>query len=481
MNVERTGPVTCGQLSVLRSLESYGPTGQAVANLVSLWDVPPGAEVVHVVDAWQRLVALHESLRTTYVTDNGRPVQVVRAPHAVPVPSVEVAEATEAATRAVAAEWAAEPVDIHEGPPWRAFVAVHQGIPLYLVTVIHHIAADNGALHVLLHQFRRLVDGDVLGPQVSPVDLALSQRTDTEIARAASHWARNWGSFEPADRHHGDTSTRRRATIYSREGLSAAQAVSRRTGVSVQSILLAVGSLALARLKQRERITLGLMTANRLHEPWASLVSSLNQCVPLPIRIDDDMSPDMFLRTTYHACMNAYLHGCFDVDVLRDELNEDGHQETDPTYFSSHYNFLGQGDGEPSADSPARTTVAWRTSKQRIGPNFHLAVAVESGLFIGVGGSTEFLPGNLPAVLAASIEGGLMTLAENPPESLRGLRLDPRRDIGGLEPSEVDADTPLASRHVNVSSLPGASTEAGVRRSNGKHYSQISIEGEDRG
>ncbi|MDN0197611.1 condensation domain-containing protein [Streptomyces sp. S.PNR 29] len=430
MSVERTGPVTCGQLSVLRSLESYGPTGQTVANLVSLWDVPPGAGVAHIVDAWQHLVAAHESLRTTYSTENGRPVQVVRAPQAVSVPSVEVAEGTEAATRKTAAEWAAEPIDMYEGPPWRAFVAVRQGVPLYLVTVIHHIAADNGALQILRQQFHQLVDGDVLEPQVQPVDLALSQQTDSEIARAVDHWTRHWGPFLPEDRHQGDTSTRRRATIYSVEGLRAARSVSRRTGVSIQSILLAVGGLALARLKQREEITFGLMTANRLHEPWSSLVSSLNQCVPLSVRIDEDAPPDLFLRATYQAGMNAYLHGCFDVDALKGELNRTGHHETDPTYFSSHYNYLGKGDGEPPVDSPLRTSVAWRTSRQRIGPNFHLAVAVEQGLFIGVGASTAFLPDDLPAVLAASIEGGLMTLAEEPPESLRKLRLDPRRDIG---------------------------------------------------
>ncbi|MFF9350172.1 condensation domain-containing protein [Streptomyces sp. NPDC014734] len=437
MNVERTGPVTHGQLSVLRSLESYGTTGQAVANLVSIWDIPAGASVAHAADAWQQLVTAHESLRTVYSTGHERPAQSVLAPRAASVPAVEVPDATHGATRDLAATWAAEPLDIRQGPPWRAFVAVHRGAPLYLVTVIHHIAADNTALHILREQFERLAMGEVLGPQEQPVDLALAQLEDGDDSRAVRHWSRHWDGFSPEDRQEGDVSVRRRATLHSVEGLRAAGHVSRRAGVSLQTVVLAVGAVALARVRRRDRITFGLMAANRLDERWSSLVSSLNQCVPLSVRVDEEAAPDDFLRTTYQTSMNAYLYGCFDVDVLKRDLNESGRRETDPTFFSSHYNFLGPGDGEPPLDSPLRTGCVWRASTQRIGPNFHLAVAVESGILIGVGASVDFLPGDLPAVLAASIEGGLVALADEPPESLRELRLAPCRDIGRSSSSRV--------------------------------------------
>ncbi|WP_078894855.1 condensation domain-containing protein [Streptomyces sp. NRRL S-1022] len=430
MNAERTGPVTFGQLSVLRSLESYGSVGQRVANLVSVWPVPAGASVGHVVDAWQQLVVAHESLRTGFSTERGRPVQTVHPAGVVSVPVLEVSEDAHAATRELAAEWAADPIDITAGQPWRAFAVVHRGAPLYLVAVIHHIAADNGALRVLREQFQRLVEGEVLGPQAQPLDLALAQQEDAHAARAVDHWAVRWGPFRPEDRQEGDTSTRRRATLYSVEGLQAARRIAQRSGASVQAIVLALGALALARVKERDQITFGLMTANRLDRQWSELVSSLNQCVPFTVDIDDESAPDSFLNTTYRASMDAYLHGCFDVDALRSELTARGRLETDPTYFSAHYNFLGAGDGEPPQDAPVRTGVAWRTSHQRIGPNFHLAVAIERGLFIGVGASVDYLPDELPAFLAASIEGGLMTLADSPPESLGKLSLEPRRDLG---------------------------------------------------
>ncbi|MFJ1618543.1 condensation domain-containing protein [Streptomyces sp. NPDC088251] len=434
MDIERSGPVTNGQLSVLRSLEGYGATGQRVANLVSLWEVPAGASTARVMDAWGQLVAAHESLRTTYEFEYGRPVQVVHPsdPAALTVLDVtDSASGTGEATVRLAATWAAEPIDIIAGPPWRAFVTTDRGVPRHLVTVIHHVAADNGALQVLGQQFRRLIAGEVLERQHQPLDLALDQHGDPGLKEAVTHWAERWGSFSPEDRFTGDVSVRRRATLYSVEGLKAAQHVSRRTSVSVQAVLLALGALCLSRIKGRDRITFGLMTANRLDEQRSSLISSLNQCVPLSVRIDEDTAPDDFLRGIYGESLNAYLYGCFDVDALVSEVNRAGHQENDPTFFSSHFNFLGKGDGEPPEDSSMRTAVAWRESTQRTGPNFHLAIAVEKGLFIGVGASVDFLPGDLPAHLAASIESGLLTLAEEPPESLRELRCSPRRDIGG--------------------------------------------------
>ncbi|MEU6718016.1 condensation domain-containing protein [Nonomuraea sp. NPDC046802] len=435
MNIERNGPVTMGQLSVLRSLHSYGPAGQRVANLVSLWQVPVGTRTAQVVDAWRQLVEAHESLRTVFEVRHDRPVQIVRR-HAVQVPAIEVPGPDikdgfiRAATARLAARWAANPIDFTTQPPWRAFVATNQGNPHHLVTVVHHIAADYGALQILKRQFQYLLSGASLKPQPQPLDLALAQLADPRLADAAAHWATRWGSFRPEDRYHDDFSTRRRATLYSEEGLRAARRVSRRTGASPQATVLALGALALSRIKRRDQITFGLMTANRLDEHWSSLISSLNQCVPLTVSVDEDQAPDDFLDEVYRGSLDAYLNGCFDVDALATYVRRAGHEEEDPTFFSSHYNFLGAGDGEPPPDSPMRTAVAWRESTQRTGPNFHLVVAIEEGLLIGVGASVDFLPGNLPARLAASIESGLLALADEPPESLRKLRCPPRRDIG---------------------------------------------------
>lgn len=430
MTVERRGPLTYGQLSVLRSLEVYGSAGQTVANLVNIWEVPAGTDVLHAVDAWQELVRAHESLRTSYREGRDGLEQIVHAYQPFPVPIVELAQDTPSEVAEVSATWAAEPIAVDTPVPWRAFVATWQGNAVYFVAVIHHIAADNGAVRILEQQFGELVEGGDLGPQPQPLDLALAQQDDGRGDKPVEYWTRQWGSYLAEDRDPRDTSRRRRAMIYSVDGMRSALEISRRLNVSVQSVVLAAGSLALMRMKQRDCITFGLMTANRLEEPWASMVSSLNQCVPLTLRADGDVSPSEFIGAVYRQSLNSYFHGHFDVDALKSRLNESGVSETNPTHFSLHYNFLGKGDGEPALDSLLRRSVDWRGSRQRIGPNFHLRVAAETGLLIGVGASENYLPGQQPAVLAASIEAGLLEMADESVRHISDLSLTPLRAIG---------------------------------------------------
>ncbi|BFV59637.1 hypothetical protein KCMC57_up47410 [Kitasatospora sp. CMC57] len=429
MSELRTGPVTYGQLSVLRSLETHGPDHRSVANLVSVWEVPFGVGAAQVMDAWLQLVEAHDSLRTSYDLSGPAPVQVVHPYRPSRVPAVELAEDSFAAALALGAGSAAEPIDIETEPPWRAFVTTYQGDALHLVTVIHHVAADNGALRVLEEQLGLLLEGGTLGPVVQPLELALAQQEEP-ATRSVRHWTEAWAGLTPQDRDPADASERRRASLYSVEALAAAQELSDRLKVSVQSVVLGVGALALSRLKRTERVTFALMAANRLTARWVPLVSSLNQFAPVTVTVDEQADPLEYLRACYVQCMTAYVHGSYDVDALRESLGQAGRPEDDPTAFARHYNFLGEVDAEPAAGSALRTGIEWRSSTQRSGPNFHLAVATGKGLLIGVGASTEYLEGNLPAVLAASIEAGLIAVAKDSASSLADISLDnPKRIV----------------------------------------------------
>ncbi|MFD6181651.1 condensation domain-containing protein [Streptomyces goshikiensis] len=423
MSELRTGAVTYGQLSVLRSLETHGPEHRSVANLISVWEVPFGVGVAQVMDAWLQLVAAHESLRTTYDLSGPAPTQTVHRYHPSRVAAVELAEDNFGEALRLGAEAAAEPIDIEAGLPWRAFVTTHQGDALHLVTVIHHVAADNGALRVLEEQLGVLLEGGTLGSVVQPLEMAQEQQEEPGT-RSIRHWTEVWDRLVPGDRDPGDASERRRASLYSLEGLTAAQELSDRLKVSVQSVVLGVGALALSRLMRTEQVTFALMAANRLTTRWVPLVSSLNQFAPVTITVDEEADPLEYLRACYVQCMTAYMNGCYDVDALKEGLREAGLPEADPTAFAKHYNFLGDVDSEPAAGSALRTGIEWRPSTQRSGPNFHLAVATGKGILIGVGASRDYLEGNLPAVLAASIEAGLINISKGSERTLADVSLD---------------------------------------------------------
>jgi hypothetical protein len=427
MTAPKSGPVTHGQLSVLRSLRAHGPDGQAVANLLSVWQVPLGTITAEVVDAWLRLVEVHESLRTGYDQRGTTPTQTVHPFVPMRVPTVELAEDTAAAAHQLSTTYAAEPIDIGAGVPWRAAIATYQGDPLYLITVIHHVAADNGALRILEDQFGRLLAGDSITATAQPLELALTQQDDPAASRNVRHWTEVWGQLTTEDRDPGDASERRRASLYSVHGLEAARELSARLRVSVQSVLLAVGALAVARLEQRATVTFVLMAANRLEERWAALVSSLNQYAPVTVTVDERADPLEYLRAIYVQSMNAYMNAVYSVDELTESLRRAGHEDADSTAFAKHFNFLGEVDAEPGALSPLRSGVEWRWSTQRSGPNLHLAMATGEGLLIGVGSSLDYLDGDGPAALAASIEAGLVNMAKGSASALNEVSLDPIR------------------------------------------------------
>ena len=430
MSGTRSGPVTFGQLSVIRSLGVHGPGGQSVANLVNAWNVPAGTRTARVVDAWLWLVKAHESLRTTYDLSGARPIQIVHPFRPAQLPVVELEADTPAAVALAAAAWAVDPIAIDEALPWRAFVAEYRGAPVCLCTVIHHVAVDYGALRVLEAQFGQLLRGRPPTPAGQPLDMALAQQVDpARIRRDIAPWIEAWGEIVASDRDPADASERRRASVYSTAALAAAKQLSERLRVSVPSILLSVGALVLSRVVQRESLTFALMSANRLDSRWTSIVGSLNQYAPLTLAVDESANPSTYLRDTYVKSLNAYMHGVYDVDVLKHGLREHGLDDPDPTAFARHFNFLGDIDAEPDVEAQIRTGVAWRPSTQRSGPNLHLVTAVGEGLLIGVGASLDCLPDELPALLAASIEAGIIGISQESGGLLRDVCLEPVRSV----------------------------------------------------
>lgn len=430
MDDVKTGPVTYGQLSVLRSLNVHGPAGRSVANLISIWEIPFGVTTAQAMDAWMRLVEAHESLRTSFSKEGGTPLQHVHPFQPSPIPTVELSEDTFAAARLLAVEHASEPIPTDTARPWRALVATYQGDPLYLVTVVHHIVADNSALTLLEEQFGRLLQGASITEQPQPLELAREQREDPRSAsRTVLHWTKEWERLVPEDRDPNDGSERRRASLYSVEGLEAARSLSERFTVSVQSILLSVGALAISRYEGRERITYALMSANRLDQRWEKVVSSLNQYAPVTLTVDTDQQAKDFLLSTYAQCLTAYLNGAYDVDALGESLRRRGDTDGEPTGFAKHFNFLGKVDFEPGPGSDLVNGIMWKSSTQRTGPNLHLAMATGRGVLIGVGASWDYLPGDLPAEIAVSIEAGLIDIAKNPEASLGEVSLAPIRNV----------------------------------------------------
>jgi amino acid adenylation domain-containing protein len=126
--------------------------------------------------ALNQVVRRHESLRTTFLNVDGRPVQVVTPTLTLDVPVVDLrslgVDADERALALATAE-ARKPFDLTTGPLLRA-TTIRVGQARWVIALtIHHTVSDGWSLRVLLDELGALYEGAVRGRRVSLPALAV--------------------------------------------------------------------------------------------------------------------------------------------------------------------------------------------------------------------------------------------------------------------------------------------------------------------
>ena len=109
---------------------------------------------------FEELVNRHEVLRTSFVTEQGKPRQVIGVAERVPLEVVEfshVAESErEAAVREFAAREAAQPLDLSHGPSLRVKLVRLTPDEHMLLLTMHHIVSDGWSMGVLIREVSEL-------------------------------------------------------------------------------------------------------------------------------------------------------------------------------------------------------------------------------------------------------------------------------------------------------------------------------------
>ncbi len=141
------------------------------------------------------IVRRHDVLRTTYRAPGGKPVAIVEAPAPVPLPVLDLGDASDgeqAAQRAIAAELAL-PFDLALGPLVRARLLRLAADDHVLVIAIHHIAFDGGSEGLFRRELTALYDAFSAG-LTSPLPDLGAQYADFAA------WQRRWLAGEVEER-----------------------------------------------------------------------------------------------------------------------------------------------------------------------------------------------------------------------------------------------------------------------------------------
>nr|WP_306464213.1 non-ribosomal peptide synthetase [Corallococcus exiguus] len=241
------------------------------------------------------LMARHESLRTTFRTEAGQPVQHIHAQATVPLERVDLSalEDTEARLREAERLATAEsqrPFDLERGPVIRALLIRLAPEEHVLVLHLHHIVSDGWSLGVMVRElttlYAALREGRPPALPELPVqyaDFALWQRAwlqgETLEAQLA-WWTRQLEGAPralelPTDKPRPAVSTQRGDTLPVHLPLTLSErveALAKQEGATPFMVLLAAFQTVLHRYAGQDDVLVGTPIANRRHAETEGLI-----------------------------------------------------------------------------------------------------------------------------------------------------------------------------------------------------------------
>ncbi len=298
----------------------------------------------------RELLRRHEVLRTSFVTDQGKPRQVIGLV-TVPLEVMDLSEKSdrEKAVRELAAQEVAGPFDLSRGPLLRVKVVRLSQDDHVLLLTMHHIVSDGWSMGVLIREMSELYSAYANGREPELEELPI------QYADYAS-WQREWLQGEaleeqvqywrtqlaaapqlelPTDRMRPAIQSYRggyERFVLSEEVSAALKSLSRREGVTMFMLLLTAFKVLLMRYSAAEDIVVGTDIAGRRHREVEGLIGFfVNQLV---LRTDLSGNPTFreLLQRVREVCLGAYSHQDLPFDKLVEELQPERSLSRNPLF-----------------------------------------------------------------------------------------------------------------------------------------------------
>jgi hypothetical protein len=404
----------------------------------------------------------HESLRTTFASLAGRPVQLVHPPSAAELPVSDLrrlapAEARAAAER-LAAEEARRPFDLSRGPLLRARLLLLPGGGGALLLTMHHIVSDGWSMGLLFRELGEAYESERRGrplrlPElpVQYADFAQWQRrrlAGPALSRLLSYWRGRLSGAPPllelpADRPRPPAQGFRGATrLFSLgAGTSAAlKALAQREGVTLFMALLAAFKALLYRYTGRADLVVGTPIAGRDRRETEGLIGFFVNTLVLRTDLSGDPSFRRLLARVREVTLGAYEHQELPFERLVEELQPERSRSYTPIFqvVFAVQNLptwpVPEGDAPPPPDpSEGGPEIGTGTAK------FDLTVSMgEAGQILM--GAFEYSTDLFEAATIGRMIGHFKTLIEaavaDPDRRLSDIRLLTEDETGGYGPSD---------------------------------------------
>jgi amino acid adenylation domain-containing protein len=326
------------RLWFLQQLEpaSYVYNLASAVRLLGQLDIAALRQTLH------QVVKRHESLRTTFTTVEGRPVQRVAATQDLSLPIADLSELPlserEAGAKRLATEEAQRPFDLAQGPLLRVTLlrlGAEEHIALFTK---HHIVSDGWSMGVLIQEVAALYESFITGQPAALPELAI------QYADFAS-WQRRWLSGEtlenmlsywkeqlrdaptvlelPTDRPRPAVQTFRgetQAFVLPASLRRKLNVLSREQNVTLFMTLLAAFQVLLSRCAGQEDLLVGTPIASRTRVETEGLIGFFVNTLVLRADLSGNPCFRELLKRVREVTLGAYAHQDVPFEKLVEEL-----------------------------------------------------------------------------------------------------------------------------------------------------------------
>ncbi|PTL75142.1 non-ribosomal peptide synthetase, partial [Vitiosangium sp. GDMCC 1.1324] len=292
--------------------------------------------------AFEELVRRHESLRTTFASHDGQPVQIIAPALSIPLDVLDLqnvpASEREARAHDLARQEALRPFDLANGPLLRASLLRMAPEDHVLLVSMHHIVSDGWSMGVLVREVASLYAAFASGkPPALPLlpiqyaDFALWQHSwmQGEVLDSQLRFWKQQLSGAPA---HLELSTDKpRPPVQTFRGASlpvalpkalsdSIKSLSTRLGVTPFMTLLAGFQVLLHRYSRQDDISVGSPIAGRRNTELEGLIGFFVNTLVLRSRISPEASFRDLLLQVRNTTLAAYEHQEMPFEKLVEEL-----------------------------------------------------------------------------------------------------------------------------------------------------------------
>jgi amino acid adenylation domain-containing protein len=341
-------------------LEQLTP-GTSAYNIAGALRLRGPLDVAALEQSLNEIIRRHEILRTTFVTIDGRPAQVIASSLKLTLPLASLEHLTgaeqEAEGRRLMTEETRHSFDLTRGPLLRASLLRLGEQEHVLCLNMHHIVSDGWSVGILMRELTTLYAAFV-GHERTPLpalpiqyaDFAAWQRQWLEgqvIESQLSYWKRQLAGALPVlelptDRQRPPVQTfkgERESLLLSEDLTDALKTLSRREGVTVFITLLAVFKTLLHRLTGQDDIIVGSPIAGRNRAETENLIGIFINTLVLRTDLSGNPSFRELLRRVRETALDAYTNQDVPFEHLLEALQPERNLSRTPL-FQVFFNML---------------------------------------------------------------------------------------------------------------------------------------------